>query len=164
MAKKISIAIDGPAGAGKSTIARKLAKELGLSMEMAARKLRYEWFAQIAKEEGCKAIAVAHHQNDQAETILLNLKRGTGIRGLCGMRAKSPNPEGGDIPVIRPLLCTTRDYIEHYLRDIRHLPWVEDSTNKDTAITRNAVRQQKLALYNISLSPKNRTPLRIISI
>ena len=118
------------------------ATEQGLSIEMAARKLRYEWFAQIAKEEGCKAIAVAHHQNDQAETILLNLKRGTGIRGLCGMRAKSPNPEGGDIPVIRPLLCTTRDYIEHYLRDIRHLPWVEDSTNKDTAITRNAVRQQ----------------------
>ena len=121
------------------------AKEQGLSIEMAARKLRYEWFAQVAKEEGCKAIAVAHHQNDQAETVLLNLKRGTGIRGLCGMRAKSPNPEGGDIPVIRPLLCTTRDYIEHYLRDIRHLSWVEDSTNKDTTITRNAVRHQLLS-------------------
>ena len=121
------------------------AKEQGLSIEMAARKLRYEWFAQVAREEGCKAIAVAHHQNDQAETVLLNLKRGTGIRGLCGMRAKSPNPEGGDIPVIRPLLCTTRDYIEHYLRDIRHLSWVEDSTNKDTTITRNAVRQQLLS-------------------
>ena len=123
------------------------AKEQGLSIEMSARKLRYEWFAQVAKEEGCKAIAVAHHQNDQAETVLLNLKRGTGIRGLCGMRAKSSNPEGGDIPVIRPLLCTTRDYIEHYLRNIRHLPWVEDSTNKDTAITRNAVRQQ-LSTYS----------------
>lgn len=123
------------------------AKEQGLSIEMAARKLRYEWFAQVAKEEGCKAIAVAHHQHDQAETILLNLKRGTGIRGLCGMRAKSPNPEGGDIPVIRPLLCTTRDYIEHYLRDIRHLQWVNDSTNKDTTIARNAVREQ-LASYS----------------
>ena len=118
------------------------AKEQGLSIEMAARKLRYEWFAQIAQKETCQAIAVAHHQNDQAETILLNLKRGTGIRGLCGMRAKSLNPEGGTIPVIRPLLCTTRDYIEHYLRDIRHLPWVEDSTNKDTNISRNAVRHQ----------------------
>ena len=118
------------------------AKEQGLSIEMAARKLRYEWFAQIAQKETCQAIAVAHHQNDQAETILLNLKRGTGIRGLCGMRAKSLNPEGGNIPVIRPLLCTTRDYIEHYLRDIRHLPWVEDSTNKDTNISRNAVRHQ----------------------
>jgi tRNA(Ile)-lysidine synthase len=118
------------------------AKKQGLSIEMAARKQRYEWFAQVAQAERCKAIAVAHHQNDQAETLLLNLKRGTGIRGLCGMRAKSLNPEGGEIPVIRPLLCTTRDYIEHYLRDIRHLPWVEDSTNKDTAISRNAIREQ----------------------
>ena len=123
------------------------AKEYGLSIEMAARQLRYKWFAQVAEDDGCKAIAVAHHQHDQAETVLLNLKRGTGIRGLCGMRAKSPNPEGGDTPVIRPLLCTTRDYIEHYLRDIRHLSWIEDSTNQDTTITRNAIRKQ-LASYS----------------
>ena len=68
------------------------AKEKGLSIEMAARELRYRWFAELAAAEGCKAIAVAHHQNDQAETVLLNLKRGTGIRGLCGMRAKADNP------------------------------------------------------------------------
>ena len=141
------------------------AKENGLGLEMAARELRYGWFAEVAVEEGCKAIAVAHHQNDQAETVLMNFKRGTGIRGLCGMRAKSDNPyecledgarrlqdahEGlqfrGDerrrIPIIRPLLCTTRDYIEYYLRDIRHLDWVDDSTNSDTTIKRNAVREQ----------------------
>lgn len=118
------------------------AKEHAISIEMAARQLRYQWFAQVAQQEGCKAIAVAHHQNDQAETVLLNLKRGTGIRGLCGMRAKSSNPAGGDIPIIRPLLCTTRDYIEHYLRDIRHMQWVNDSTNTDTTITRNAIRKQ----------------------
>lgn len=123
------------------------AKEHAISIEMAARRLRYQWFAQVALQEDCKAIAVAHHQNDQAETLLLNLKRGTGIRGLCGMRAISANPEGGDIPIIRPLLCTTRDYIEHYLKDIRHLSWVNDSTNTDTTILRNAVRQQ-LATYS----------------
>jgi tRNA(Ile)-lysidine synthase len=123
------------------------AKEHAISIEMAARQLRYQWFAQVALQEGCKAIAVAHHQNDQAETLLLNLKRGTGIRGLCGMRAISANPEGGDIPIIRPLLCTTRDYIEHYLKDIRQLQWVNDSTNTDTTILRNAVRQQ-LATYS----------------
>jgi tRNA(Ile)-lysidine synthase len=123
------------------------AQEHAISIEMAARRLRYQWFAQVALQEGCKAIAVAHHQNDQAETLLLNLKRGTGIRGLCGMRAISANPEGGDIPIIRPLLCTTRDYIEHYLKDIRHLSWVNDSTNTDTTILRNAVRQQ-LATYS----------------
>ena len=125
------------------------AQKKGISIEMAARELRYRWFAEVAAETGCKAIAVAHHQNDQAETVLLNLKRGTGIRGLCGMRAKSGNPyevrderrEAG-IPIIRPLLCTTRDYIEHYLRDIRHLAWVDDSTNTDTRIKRNAIREQ----------------------
>lgn len=118
------------------------AKEQGISIEMAARKLRYQWFKEVAESTQCQAIAVAHHQHDQAETVLLNLKRGTGIRGLCGMRAKSPNPEGGDILVVRPLLCTTRDYIEHYLRDIRHKSWVDDSTNTDTTITRNAIREQ----------------------
>lgn len=128
------------------------AKEKGISIEMAARELRYRWFAEVAKAEGCKAIAVAHHQNDQAETVLLNLKRGAGIRGLCGMRAKAENAYGLDgevvkqsserIPIIRPLLCTTRNYIEHYLRDIRHIEWIEDSTNSDTKIKRNAVREQ----------------------
>lgn len=124
------------------------AREKGLSIEMAARELRYEWFAEVAAETGCKAIAVAHHQNDQAETVLLNLKRGTGIRGLCGMRAKShlgarsQEPGVKTIPIIRPLLCTTRDYIEHYLRDIRHMEWVDDSTNSDTRIQRNAIREQ----------------------
>lgn len=118
----------------------------GISIEMAARELRYQWFNEVAEQTDCKAIAVAHHQNDQAETLLLNLKRGTGIRGLCGMRPKSNNPMGGTIPIIRPLLCTTRDYIEHYLRDIRHIAWVNDSTNTDTTIQRNAVRAQ-LATY-----------------
>ena len=125
---------------------RGYAMQKGISIEMAARELRYQWFAQLAQEHECKAIAVAHHQNDQAETVLLNLKRGAGLRGLCGMRPKSDNPTGGVIPVIRPLLCTTRDYIEHYLRDIRKLAWVDDSTNTDTAIARNAVRAQ-LAQY-----------------
>ena len=118
------------------------AQEKGSSLEMAARELRYQWFAELAQQEGCQAIAVAHHQNDQAETVLLNLKRGTGIRGLCGMRAKNANPYGGEVPIIRPLLCTTRDYIEHYLRNIRQLAWVEDSTNSDIQIKRNAVREQ----------------------
>ena len=123
------------------------AKEKGISMEMAARELRYPWFTEVAEQTACTAIAVAHHQNDQAETMLLNLKRGTGLRGLCGMRPKSNNPLGGTVPIIRPLLCTTRDYIEHYLRDIRHIAWVNDSTNSDTTITRNELRQQ-LATYS----------------
>ena len=114
-----------------------------ISIEMAARELRYTWFDEVAQAHGCQAISVAHHQNDQAETILLNLKRGAGIRGLAGMRPKSANPMAPDgVPVVRPLLCTTRDYIEYYLRDKRGLQWVTDSTNSDTSITRNAIREQ----------------------
>ena len=117
------------------------AAEHHVSIEVAARELRYRWFEQVADEENCTAIAVAHHQNDQAETVLLNLLRGAGLRGLGGMRAKSVNPVTSGKPmIIRPLLCTTHDYIVHYLRDIRHLPWVEDSTNTDTSIRRNAIR------------------------
>jgi tRNA(Ile)-lysidine synthase TilS/MesJ len=111
---------------------------------MAARELRYKWFDEMASAENCQAIVVAHHQNDQAETILLNLRRGTGIRGLIGMRPISSNPIVPDstIPIVRPLLCTTRDYIEYYLRYKRHMEWVDDSTNTDTTITRNAIRKQ----------------------
>ena len=114
-----------------------------VSIEVAARELRYRWFDEMARKHNCQAVCVAHHQNDQAETILLNLKRGTGIRGLAGMRPISANPIVPEsVPIVRPLLCTTRGYIEHYLKDKRHLNWVTDSTNSDTSITRNAIREQ----------------------
>ena len=122
-----------------------------LSVETAARELRYQWFGELAAELGCEAIAVAHHQNDQAETILMNIRRGCGLQGLRGMQPKSKNPvESGEsrvesrepIPIIRPLLCTTHEYICHYLRDIRKIDWVEDSTNSDTNYKRNAVRAE----------------------
>ena len=123
------------------TISYARAQHVGI--EEAARELRYTWFEEMANKHHCQAVCVAHHQNDQAETILLNLKRGAGLRGLAGMRPISVNPmkpEG--VPVVRPLLCTTRDYIEHYLRDKRSLQWVNDSTNSDLTISRNAVREQ----------------------
>ena len=112
-------------------------------VELAARELRYTWFEEMAQKHHCQAVVVAHHQNDQAETLLLNLKRGAGLRGLAGMRPKSANPMAPEgLPIIRPLLCTTRGYIEHYLKDKRHLTWVTDSTNADLTISRNAVREQ----------------------
>ncbi len=119
------------------------ARENKTGIEVAARNLRYDWFEQAAQAEHCQAVAVAHHQNDQAETLLLNLLRGTGIRGLCGMRPIAANPmHPGGTKIIRPLLCTTRDYIEYYLRSKRHIEWVVDSTNADTSIARNAIRAQ----------------------
>ena len=109
------------------------AREHGISIEMAARDLRYAWFEQVREESGCAAIAVAHHQNDQAETLLLNLHRGTGIRGLGGM-----HPKNGRI--IRPMLCFTRKEIEALCAQ-EGLDYVTDSTNADTAYKRNAMRK-----------------------
>lgn len=119
------------------------AKSHKQSLELAARELRYQWFSELAEQTGCNAIAVAHHQNDQAETILMNIRRGCGLKGLYGMAAKSRNPYSErSVPVIRPLLCTTHDYICHYLRDIRKIEWMEDSTNTDITFRRNAIRAE----------------------
>ena len=108
------------------------AKTHKISVEMAARELRYGWFEELRKTYQCTQIAVAHHQNDQAETVLLNLTRGSGIRGLRGML-----PKNGSI--IRPLLCVTRQQIAQYAHE-RQIPFVEDSTNADTTIKRNKIR------------------------
>ena len=80
---------------------KQFALENKLSIEMAARDLRYTWFEEIRKEYSAGAIAVAHHSDDSIETILLNLLRGTGLKGICGIR-----PKNGYI--VRPLLCVNR--------------------------------------------------------
>ncbi|WP_106830091.1 tRNA lysidine(34) synthetase TilS [Parabacteroides pacaensis] len=111
---------------------REFAQEKHLSIEMAARELRYEWFERIRQEYNAQAIAVAHHQDDSVETFLLNLMRGTGLRGLTGIA-----PKNGYI--VRPLLCVTREDIINYLKE-RGLDFVTDSTNLSDAYTRNFIR------------------------
>lgn len=108
------------------------ASERKVSVEMAARDLRYDWFRQLLKERRGKVIAIAHHREDNAETVLLNLIRGTGIAGLCGMQ-----PKNGD--VIRPLLDVSRADIEDYLRHIRQ-SFITDSTNLEDHCVRNKIR------------------------
>jgi len=107
-----------------------LVKEKGLSTEEAARILRYEALEKAAGKDGI--IAVAHHAGDQAETILLNLLRGTGLKGLSGMEYK----RGG---IVRPLLALTREEIDGYLQE-NGLPHVTDSTNAVNEYARNRVR------------------------
>lgn len=103
-----------------------------LSIEMAARDLRYAWFRELAAQEQAQAVAVAHHADDQAETMLMNLVRGAGLRGMCGI----PTRNG---IVVRPLLCCTRQGIEDYLRT-KQIPFVTDSTNAQTDYKRNKFR------------------------
>ncbi|KAA6349599.1 tRNA(Ile)-lysidine synthase [termite gut metagenome] len=114
------------------------AKEKRISIEMAARELRYNWFAEIKEISGTCAIAVAHHKDDRAETLLLNMIRGAGITGLQGIR-----PKNGDI--VRPLLCVSRAEITDYLKQIKQ-EYVTDSTNLQDKYTRNKIRLHLLPL------------------
>ncbi|WP_300130563.1 tRNA lysidine(34) synthetase TilS [uncultured Barnesiella sp.] len=114
------------------------AREHSLSIEMACRQLRYDWFETKRREYGAQAIAVAHHRDDSVETLLLNLVRGTGIAGLTSMR-----PRNGF--VVRPFLPVSRQEIEAYLED-QHLSHVVDHTNLETVFVRNKIRLEVLPL------------------
>lgn len=115
-------------------------KAEGISIEMAARDLRYKWFEEIRQEYSAKAIAIAHHREDSAETFVLNLSRGTGIRGLTGIK-----PINGHI--IRPLLCMSKKEIINYAHD-NALEYVSDSTNLQDIYTRNKIRLHIMPLLS----------------
>ena len=117
------------------------ASEHGISIEMAARELRYAWFARVAAQEGFDAVAVAHNANDNAETLILNLLRGTGLRGIRGMLTESLLPAGGRIKLIRPLLGMTRAEIEAYARE-HGVEYRVDSTNAENDAQRNRIRNE----------------------
>lgn len=114
------------------------AKNNGCSVEEAGRILRYEVFSQILLNNGLNKIAVAHHRDDHAETILHHLVRGSGLKGLAGI---VPVREG----IVRPLLCVGRKEIEAFLRG-RKIAWCEDSTNDTEDYTRNKIRRSWIPL------------------
>jgi tRNA(Ile)-lysidine synthase len=111
---------------------RRHAADNKLSIEMAARELRYDWFEAVRREQEAEAVAVAHHRDDSVETVLLNLIRGTGIKGMSGIAARNRH-------VIRPLLPVSRSEIEEYVAK-RNIPHVVDSTNQEDIYVRNAIR------------------------
>lgn len=114
------------------------AEERHISIEMAARELRYNWFEEVRQECGAAVIATAHHQDDSVETFLLNLIRGTGINGLRGIRPKNKN-------IVRPLLCLDRKEVIDYLKCIEQ-EYVTDSTNLQDEYTRNKIRLNLLPM------------------
>ena len=103
-----------------------------ISTQMAARQLRYDWFDELRQAHGYAHIAVAHHQNDAIETVLLNLVRGTGISGMHGILPKRGH-------VIRPLLFLSRQEIDQLI-DEHHLAYIEDSSNLSSKYARNKIR------------------------
>jgi tRNA(Ile)-lysidine synthase len=128
----------------------KYAAEQGVSIEMAARDLRYAWFEELRQQLGYDKIAVAHHADDQAETFFINLLRGAGLNGLKGMK-----PQNG--VVIRPLLWASREQIREYAAE-NHIVWREDHTNVESVYLRNRIRNQLLPVFD-ELQPKARQGL-----
>ncbi len=108
-----------------------------ISLEEAGRRARYQIFDRYYREGAVQRVALAHHRNDQAETMLFRLMRGTGLRGLRGM-------EPVRLPYVRPLLCVTRPEIESWLL-AQGIAWVEDATNQELTYARNQIRHQVLA-------------------
>jgi tRNA(Ile)-lysidine synthetase-like protein len=129
-----------------------IARERHLSIEAAARLARYDFLADTAHRVGAQRIAVAHHANDQAETVLMHLIRGTGIHGLRGMSRLSPVPDHPDLMLIRPLLSITRAEIERYCEENGLQPR-QDASNLDTTILRNHLRLELLP-HLATLNPR----------
>ena len=148
------------------------AAENGLSIEMAARELRYRWFGELCQEHGYAAVAVAHHADDNAETLVLNMVRGAGLKGLTGMKpvsplplqqkpghagldasrhpvldvSRHPRPDRGSLYVLRPLLTFTRKQIEGHVFAWK-VPYREDSTNSSVEYRRNSIRHEVFPLF-----------------
>lgn len=145
LVKEICLRWDIPCYTKKENVAA-LAAQNKKSLEEAGRDCRYQFFRELADQLKFDRIATAHHQNDQAESVLLHLLRGSGIRGLQGIR-----PVNGQL--IRPLLCVTRQDIENYIQE-NQLPFCQDLTNDDPAFVRNRIRLQLIPYLQEHFNPR----------
>ena len=116
------------------------AKENSLSIEMAARELRYAWFKELKETHNFNKVALAHHGDDQIETFFINFLRGSGIKGLKGMKPQNDF-------YIRPLLWSNRNEIEAFAKD-NDIRWVEDYTNQETVYLRNKIRHNIIPVFD----------------
>lgn len=121
-----------------------IADKEGISIQMAARDLRYEWFDELSQNKNYKYIAIAHNKNDLIETFLINLSRGTGIKGLTGIKPKSGK-------IIRPLLFASRNGIEKFCSE-NNFEYMEDSSNQTTKYSRNLIRHEIIPAFE-SINP-----------
>ena len=115
------------------------AKDEKLSIQLAARKLRYEWFNEIIETKNFDFVATAHHLDDQVETFIINFSRGTGIEGLTGIPSQNDK-------IIRPLLIFSREEIENFAQE-NAIPWREDSSNASDKYLRNKIRHQIVPIF-----------------
>src|SRR5437879_4705427 len=143
-----------------STDVRALAAKKKISIEVAAREARYQFFAQVAKRRRCHVIFLAHHADDLVETFLINLFRGSGATGLSAMREVSKRCIGNvDLKIVRPLLGIWRSQINDYVRKHR-LKFREDVSNKNLAPLRNRIRRQIIPYLERTLDRTIRESIR----
>ncbi len=133
---------------------RDLARTTGTSVEEAGRNARYEFLETVATQQRLQTVAVAHHAEDQAETVLHRILRGTGMAGLAGIPRRRPIREGSDVEIVRPLLAMRRDDLRGYLTQ-KKLAWMDDATNEDaSAATRNRIRHDLLPSIVKHINPE----------
>jgi len=143
---------------------RGLAKQEGISLEMAARKARHEFLAEIAAHQRIHFIVLAHHADDQVELFFLRLLRGAGAQGLSGMRFASPSPANPRLVLLRPFLSTPKSMLSAHAKQNRVL-FREDATNAHLDFQRNRVRHELLPLLRKHYQPAvDRTVSRLLEI
>lgn len=121
-----------------------IAEKRKLSIETAAREVRYSWFAEVARKEKCCRVVTAHHSEDQVETVLINFFRGSGSRGISGMKCHSHRDvDGVELELFRPLLAVERERIDKYI-EVNGIAFREDSSNAEAFALRNRVRHRLL--------------------
>ncbi|MFA6132951.1 MAG: tRNA lysidine(34) synthetase TilS [Phycisphaerae bacterium] len=123
----------------------------GESIEEAARRIRYDFLTRAAEQAGATKVAMGHHADDQVETVLYRILRGTHLRGLAGMPARRMLSQ--DVTLVRPMLCASRGEIVDYLR-FRGLAWRDDPSNLDPAYRRNFIRHKLLPLLREEVNPR----------
>jgi tRNA(Ile)-lysidine synthase len=143
----------------KAVDAAAIARQRGLTIEEAGRRLRYEFFEEAAFAVGAKIVALGHHADDQAETVLHRIARGTGIHGLAGMQVRRPIRGGSEIDIVRPLLGMRRSELRAYLDECR-IAHRHDATNDDAdAATRNQIRHRLMPLLRELVNPEAESAL-----
>ena len=153
LVEQAAAALKLPITAGKTDVPQQ-ARQKGIGLEEAARQARYAFLASVAHNVGARKVVTAHHADDQAETVLMHLLRGSGMGGVAGMSLRSPLPytRSETIEVIRPLLYVSGAALRAFC-DERTLPYAEDVTNLDPTWLRNRIRHEVLPFLRATVNP-----------
>jgi tRNA(Ile)-lysidine synthase len=163
LVRKTAVAMKLPVVVGRAEV-KEFARQSKLSVEMAARKLRHEFFTRAARKQKIKIIALAHHADDQVELFFLRLLRGAGGEGLAGMRWKSPSPADKTISLVRPLLDLSKEELRQFARENKII-FRDDATNFSSDFLRNRIRNELLPLLRKNYQPGlSKTILRLMEI